>query len=252
MSVEEIEVEPGAFPVKLDPNKSTLISSFGGKGTGKSAANRLIYQSYPFSKIAIDVNGNAEPGPDAVKISAPLPTHMPKPERDPDTNRLIYPNLHFVANPMRSEFRDDLDRGVGMALFPQQQDCLVWCGEIGEFTQANRTGPMLRTLLMQSRHYHCSALFDGPRPMNIDPLVIAQSDVVFIFDLPNPNDRDRIADNIGVPPAEFRRECDETFRRGDFWFMCWDGREKQLLRCEPLPEWAVNASMAGGGVKAAR
>jgi hypothetical protein len=250
VTVEDVEFVE-AFPVALDPTVNTLISCFGGKGTGKSVVNRLVYQSYPFAKLAIDVNGNAEPGQDAKVITAPLPTHMPKPERDPDTGRTIYPNLHFIANPMRAEFRDDLDRAVGMALFPQQQDCLVWCGEVGEFTQANKTGPFLRTLLMQSRHYHCSALFDGPRPVNIDPLVIAQSDVVFVFDLPNPNDRDRIADNIGYPPAEFRRECDETFRRGKYWFLAWDGRTKELIRCAPLPKEAVESSMAGGGVKAA-
>jgi len=145
-------------------------------------------------------------------------------------------NLVFRADPGLATYRDDLDRAVGLALFPQNDRALVWCGEVGEFMpNAGGTRSHMRRLLMQNRHYNVSALFDGPRPMNVDPLVIGQSDLVAIYMLPNPDDRERIAKTIGYPPVRFNAELDTTFRRGKYWFMLWVAETHQLYRCAPLP-----------------
>lgn len=216
----------------LDPSRNWIVSAFGRKGGGKTTLNRRLYRAYPGPKLCIDVNGEAEPGEDAERIRE-LDLRMPEPREE--HGRKIPPNLHYVADPGSATYRDDLDRALGMALYPRESPALVWAGEVGEFTTGNRTGPHLRRLLMQSRHYRTSALFDGPRPMDIDKLVIAQADLVAVYDLPDPDDRDRVAKVIGFPPRQFAAECDATFSKGPYWFLLWHTADKRLYRCPPLP-----------------
>lgn len=229
--------EESEHPFRFDHTKPAILSAFGRKGAGKSTFSRLVYDSWPHDKLCIDVNGDADPGPDAERLTLPLPPGYPdrasglpgSPGRGPR-------NLHYRAHPGSPTYSDDLDRAVGLALFPQPRRVLVWCGEVAEFMpSAQRTGPNMRTLLHQNRHYMATALFDGPRPMNVDPLVLAQSDYVAIYHLPNPADRQRIAETIGYPPARFHDECETTFRRGKYWFLFWDAEHHQLYRCPPLP-----------------
>jgi len=225
----------------IDPSKPCIISAWGRKGSGKSVFNRRVFASWPWDKLAIDVNGDADPGPDAIPVKADaggvLPSRFPAPPtRMPGEPAAGPRTLVYRADPGSPTYWDDLDRAVGMALFPQEHRALVWCGEVGEFMpHASRIGPHMRRLLMQNRHYNVSALFDGPRPVNVDPLVLHQSDFVAVFHLPNPDDRERIAKSIGYPAARFHAECNETWRRGEHWFMLWDAREHQLYRCAPLP-----------------
>jgi hypothetical protein len=88
---------------------------------------------------------------------------------------------------------------------------------------------------MQNRHYNVTALFDGPRPTYVDPLVLHQLDLVAVFPLPNPADRDRIANAIGFPPKEFTAVCHETWRRGDHWFVLYDAKTDTVYRHAPIP-----------------
>ncbi len=197
-----------------------------------------MFRSWPYDKLCIDVNGNAEPGPDAERITLEqVGRRFPAPPAPMPGGPAPGPrNLHWRADPGSPTYDDDLDRAVGMALFPQAHRTLVWCGEVGEFMpSAQRTRPHMRRLLMQNRHYSASVLFDGPRPANVNPLVLAQSDVVAIFTLPNPDDRERIAKEIGYEPKRFHAECAETWRRGDHWFLLWVTKEHALYRCPPLP-----------------
>lgn len=217
------------------PGQTTVTSSFGKKGSGKTTLNRVLYELWPLPKLCLDVNANADPGEDAVRISD-VETRMPHWDAQ---GKKPPPNLHYIANPASPTYRDDLDRGVGMALFPKNDDCLVWVGEVGEFCTGNSCGPHLRLLLQQMRHYRASALFDGPRPMDINPLVLSQSDYVAIFNLPNPRDRERVANSIGLAPREFSDYCDEVFRRGKHHFLLFESDppagEPQLVACEPIP-----------------
>lgn len=222
----------------IDPTREFIISAFGRKRAGKTWFTRRLFDSYPFDKLCIDVNGEADPTCEVEKITAPLPTKWPAVRPGlPGEHRPKYRALYYRADPGSDTYDDDLDRAVGLALNPADRHTLVWCGEIGEFMPtANRTRPHMRRLLMQNRHYAASVLFDGPRPVNVNPLVLTQSDYVAIYDLPNPNDRDRVAETIGFKPQLFDAECDETFRRGPHWFLLWDAEQHVLYRCPPLPK----------------
>ena len=226
----EVDEATRQFPATLDPSRNTIVSAFGRKGPGKSTFNRRLYETWPLDKLCVDVNGEAEPGEDATSLRGELPAKYP-----PRAERNVASNLHYVAKPSSPTFRDDLDRSVALVLYPQDHPVLGWFGEVGEFTTGNKTGPHLRTLLMQSRHYKASALFDGPRPIDVDKLVIAQADLVAIFDLPDPDDRDRVAKVIGWPPKPFATECDVTRQRGLFWFLLYQADGHRLWRCPPLP-----------------
>ena len=232
MSTEQLPEVTHTYPVELDPHKNFIMSAFGRKGAGKTTWNRQLYRDYPLSKLCVDVNGEADPGPEATVIRHPE-HRMPTWEKGKPA-----PNLHYLADPGSDTYRDDLDRAIGMAMYPSSEQSLVWGGEVGELCTGNRTGPHLRRLLMQSRHYRTSALFDGPRPVDIDKLVIAQSDYVAVFDLPDPDDRERVAKVIGYPPKRFAEECEGTFRRGEYWHLLWVSKAKTLYRCPPLPETA--------------
>jgi hypothetical protein len=235
-----IDLTHPEYPLRLDPAGSPMIvSSFGMKKSGKSHLNGLIYQSWPGDKLAIDVNGNAYVGPDAQRVTptpdGQLPKSWPKADRVPGERRKPV-NLHYVANPSAATYRDDLDRAVGMALFPQDHRVLLWAGEVGELTPNSKSAPHMRQALMQNRHYNVFGLFDAPRPMNVDPLILAQSDLVAIFRLPNPDDRKRVADSIGFEPKRFDAECRRCWARGAHWFLLWQVETETLWHVPPLPK----------------
>jgi hypothetical protein len=229
----------------IDPMRPMIASAWGRKGAGKSTFTRRLFRSWTrfFDALAIDVNGDADPGPEAIVVrrdaAGLLPDAFPAAEQLPGAPKPGPRALVFRADPGSPTYADDLDRAVGMALYPQDHRCLVWCGEVGEFTpNAQGTRPHMRRLLMQNRHYLTSALFDGPRPINVDPLILAQSDLCAVYDLPNPADRERVANTIGYPPKRFTEECDITFRRGPYWFLLWHAETHTLYRCAPLPPLA--------------
>jgi hypothetical protein len=219
----------------MDWQKPAIVSAWGAKGSGKSVLNRVLFRSWDLDGVVIDVNGNAEPGERAEKIAGPLPTRFPEQLRmpgEPAKSRV----LHFRAHPGDPKYREQLDQAVGLALYPQRKRVALWAGEVGELCPNGRPGPHMHTLLQQNRHYNVTALFDGPRPVHVPPLVLGQSNLVAVFRLPNPRDRERIADEIGFPPKLFHEAAHACWRT-EHAFLLWDG--KYLHEHEPLPAEAV-------------
>lgn len=235
MTAHVVDVEQGAVWPPLDTSQNQIVLAVGKKGFGKSDAVRVLHGWWPdVDKLTIDVNGDADPGADAQKLTDPLPSKMP--ERT-DKDRPL--NLHYIANPKSATYRDDLDRAVGLALFPKERRTLLWIDEIGEVTQTNKTPPNLRLLLQQSRHYHASALMCGPRPVMIDRLCVAQADRILMFFTPLKDDREYIADHAGIDRRLLEAAHDEVRRRGKFWHLMYIADEpEELYLCPPMPaEW---------------
>lgn len=217
----------------LDWSRPSIITAWGTKGSGKSVLNRLVFRSWDLDAVCVDVNGNADPGPHAEKLDGDLPKSFPE--------RLTLPGepsrprvLHYRAHPADPSYRLKLDQAVRLALYPQRKRTLLWAGEVDEFHQGGQPVPHLKTVLRQNRHYNVTALFDGPRPVFVHPLCLAQSDLVAVFHLPNPRDRERIADSIGFPPKLFHEAAHGCWRT-EHAFLLWDSRAKRLYEHEPLP-----------------
>lgn len=219
------------FPA-LNPDLNQIVLVIGRKGSGKSVHARELFRGWPYiDKFVIDPTGDADPGDDLGTVTfRTLPNALPAPKRKGE-----FTVSRWVADPSSPTYREDLDRAVGLALFPKNRRTLLWVDEAGEVFPANRTGPNARTLLQQSRHWYTSVLLCTPRPMNIDPLCISQADRVVLYDLPHPRDRERVAAAIGIEPRVLSAELDATRGRGAHWFLLYDARAHELYRCPPLP-----------------
>jgi hypothetical protein len=215
----------------IDPESNQILAFFGRKGSGKSAAAREHFRSWPATdRLVIDINGDADPGDDlqAIPLRGPL-VQLPdrKDSRTPETYR-------WIADPKAASFREDIDKAIGSALFPRHRKVLIWIDEGGEAFPVNQTGPNGRLLLHQSRHFQTSALICAPRPKGLDPLSYGQADRVILFDVPAPADRQRLAETVGISAAKLTTVMDETNRRGDHWSTMFEAREHRLYRLPPF------------------
>jgi hypothetical protein len=215
----------------IDPTSNQILAFFGRKGSGKSACAREHFRAWPGAdRLIIDINGDADPGDDlpATVLHGPL-VQLPKrkDERVPEVYR-------WIADPKSPNFREDIDKAIGAALFPRERKVVIWIDEGGEAFPVNQTGPNGRLLLHQSRHFDTSALICAPRPKGLDPLSYGQADRVLLFDVPSPMDRQRLADTIGISAAKLSAVMDETNRRGDHWSTMFNVAEHRLYRLPPF------------------
>lgn len=227
----------------IDPGKNQVVLAVGRKGSGKSVSARTLFRSWPgVDRVVLDVTGDADPGDDLSPISLPNPVPARLPKYDPDAGPQVY---RWVADPHSATYRDDLDAALALGLWPKDRPVLMWVDEAGEVFKANQTGPHGRTALHQSRHHQLSLLLCCPRPKGIDPLCLMQADRVLMYDVPNPADRERLAEAIGIKPQHLKSELDRTRkertidgrqRGGDWWYLMYVADEHQLYRCPPLPQ----------------
>lgn len=232
---------PVAFP-PIDPSKNTIALFIGRKGSGKSQLARELFRHWPgCDRVVIDPTGDADPGAD---LEPEKLTRLPRPVDDgpvqlPPRRRNVadgkqHPGVYwYVANPQSPTYRDDLDRAVGLGLFPKGRKVLLWIDEAGEVFPSNTIGPNARTLLQQSRHWHTSALICCPRPITIDPLVLAQADRVYMFDVPAAPDRKRLADTLGYD-LKVMNDWLNIVARSKYWFLMFDAAEHAMYLCPPV------------------
>lgn len=211
---------------RVDPDSPTFMCFLGRKGSGKSVLARAFWDTWPGDQLCIDVTRDALTPADVQEtFSAPI-DQWPSPAKEEEPVRIRY-----TPDSKSPTFLDDVDRVVGLsALKKRSGGCLLWVDEMGMVNEANRTRPHMRHLLHSGRHDKSSALLCMPRPIGVDPLALSQSDVVYVFDMPNPADCKRVADVCGINPREF----DEAMHSlGKFEYLRWDGEE--LVAFPPLP-----------------
>lgn len=218
---------------KPDPHKPVQITVVGRKGSGKTEIAYLFFDSYPFDRATIDPNGDLKVPEDTLELDTPLPTRWPG-----EAYEKLYPSGHerkqqtlrFVPNFHEPDYLEDMDRVVGMC-FGHRRTCLFF-DECHEGAPANRTPPHMRRALRQGRHADLTLILATPRPMTVDPLVLAQADWVYVFDLPNPADRKRVAETIGWDPRDF---SDAVESLPEFGYLRYDAAKKDLAKFPPLP-----------------
>lgn len=225
------ELEQGTSSSRIDPHKSAFIDVFGRKGSGKSVLARHIFTSYPKDRLVVDITGDEhlEHVPNVKTIRDPLPGSWPV-----DFNVLgpskVRQTLRYVPDAGLPTYRENLDAAVGLAY--QHRDCLAWLDEVGALTKGNRTGPWFMRALHQGRHQGLSLLMCGPRPVDIDPLVLSQADLIYVFQMPHPHDRERVAAAIGWPPKEFGTIVDGLER---YHYLEYNALTQELTQYPPLP-----------------
>jgi hypothetical protein len=207
-----------------------FVVCVGRKGQGKSELAYVLWDSWERDRIVVDVTGDVgghHPEPDTFDLEVPPPGHWPTEMQDAEADRL---SLRYVPDHSHPDYKADLDRVVGLAF--SHGDCLLWVDEIGEVAPSNQVLPNTRRALHMGRHQNLNMIMTGPRPMTIDPLVMAQADVVYAFDLPNPDDRKRLADTIGWD----RRDVDDAMAElPDHGYLRFVASEHELAIFPPLP-----------------
>jgi len=225
------DAELAARALEIDPDRSTFILAVGRKGSGKSAACELIFDSWPYDRVVLDVTGDAKPSdPHTIALTAPFPSQLPEP-REPGERVTVWARV----DPRSPTYLEDQDEALNLALYPRHTPVLFWEDEHGQSGTANMIKPNHRLMLQSSRHYYVSCLFACPRPRQIPVLTIQQADKVLIFITPNKEDRELIANNIGYPVALFELAYKEMIRQGPHWFLLWDSQLGRLFLCPPLP-----------------
>lgn len=230
----------------LDPDTPTIVSIFGRKRSGKSVLASRLWRTYPFDRVCIDPAGDADVGreddpQDPIRVihgtGDDIPTRFPT---DPDGKRM---SVRYEGDVGSATYQDDLDRAVAIGLFHPRKRCLMWVDEVGDLTTGNKTPPNFRRALHKSRHYGLSMLMCGPRPMDVNRLVVSQADLLYVFDLPIPEDRERIAKTIGYDPREFDEIILGLPLHG---FVQWDATARTLTEYPPLPLRAAEITNTDG------
>ncbi len=202
----------------LDPDVCNFISIFGRKGSGKSVRARKIYEFWPAPALLIDVIGDVDPiGPDGKPLRAirEVPERWPTHEVDGHTE--LVPRLWYVPDQSSPSHMQEMDQAGGLAY--RTGDCLVWLAEVHVILPVHSAGrmPQARRALIQGRHRNLSMMSCGPRPRDIDKLVLQQSDHILTYHLPNPDDRQYIAEMGGCPRKVFEAEHARLGRHEYLW-----------------------------------
>lgn len=222
-----------------DPHKAFYVFTSGKKGSGKSVVCRAWFDPYPLDRIVIDPTHDLRDdfradGVDFTELRADeLPARLRRAE-DRDEHDRARKTWLFCPDMGSDTAEDDMDRVVGLAL--GRGPTLLWCDEFGTQTTGNKTGKNMRRVLHHGRHDDLTFLVACPRPIDINPLAINQADLVYTFATKNPDDRDRVARNIGQDCAEFSAINADLVRRGPYWHTKYDDKTGELWIMPPLPK----------------
>ncbi len=219
---------------ELDAHRSTHIAVLGKKGTGKTELAFHVFETYPFDRIAVDPNADIVFGPDVEELPEPPPARWPEWPAEALGRKPRRRTFRYVPDFGDPAYREDLDRVIGLAYGHPRT--LLFVDEAHEAFPAGRVLPHARRALRQSRHRQLSMILATPRPLTVDPLVISQADWVYIFRLPNPNDRKRVAECIGWDPKAFD---EAVFALGRFEYLRYDAGEEDLAHFPPLPAHVI-------------
>lgn len=227
---------------QLDASRGLIVTCLGKKRSGKSKMALLVFESYPYDRVVIDVNGDDPPLKNVIELHGTvdeLPTKWPE-EMRKDGERMT---LRYHPDHGSPTFLEDVDAVLGMA-FRTGRVCVL-VHEMALVAPAGKTPPSTKRILQSNRHRQLTLIACAPRPITMDPYVLLQSDLVFTFEMPNKADRDRVAENIGWEKDDFTLAVKEL---GPHEYLRFDANEDKpgegepdmrLVSCPPLPRDVV-------------
>lgn len=209
-----------------------IIGAFGAAGSGKSVLMDYLWRRWQRDRLAID------PTHDWLPAGAKV-THQELevwPVAEGYDERRQRQSLVYRPDTGNGAWRDDMDRAVGVTLTHARRTgrpTLLVLDEVGEMAiNPQATLPHLRRVLYTGRHYDVNVIGGGPRPVDIPKLFLQQCRYVAMFRLPNPADRERIADMMGFP-RELIHELHGQLPA--FGFVWLDTREVEAYVYDPIP-----------------
>ncbi len=184
-----------------------IVTVVGRKRSGKSILAGTIARSYPGDLVVLDIAGDDGPeGPNVITYrgtSDDFPARWPESQRQGRQPMI----LRICPDAGSPTHLDDMDAAVGLAM--AHGHCGLLVHETGVLAKANQVRPHTRRLLAHNRHSQVTAILCCPRPLDIDPSILGQSDVLYVFRVPQPQDRRRISDVTGSDPALIDRALSE-------------------------------------------
>lgn len=237
----------------IDPSQGVIITCFGKKRSGKSVMGRLLFDAYPYDRLVISANEDdgpfADPDNDVFEIRGSvdeLPPRWPEELRRHDDAGPRRMTLRYVPDPGSPTVLEDVDHMLGVA--QAHGHCAVLIHEIRFAAPAGRVPPHMNRLLNNNRHDHVTMILCGPRPITVDPLVIGQSDLIYIFEMQVAADRKRVAETIGWDPRDLDDAIDDLGRHE---YLRYDSNQEKpsseldddmrLVHCPALPKDVVAA-----------
>jgi len=252
----------------LDLSTGRILVFQGKKESGKSVAALWVFRSFPLDKLVIDIAHDDGPmGPGVVEISgtaATLSPHWPEHQRVGKLPMIV----RYTPEDGSKTFLEDIDFVVGMAWrhSTKKKPVMVLIHETNLAVPVGQTKPNMRTVLNSNRHRTLHVLLCQPRAKKSDPLVLAQADLIYTFDMPGWSDVVRTAEVIGwnardldnaikrLPPHGFlrydAREAKPPPPPPDVDVDAWEAQHEdwRLVQQAPLPadvvrvtrEWAMN------------
>ena len=211
----------------------------GKKHEGKSELTYALWQSWEGDRAVLDTTADfigKHPDPDVITLEE-VPDRWPEHLRK-DGARL---SLRYVPNIKAANWREEADRFLGLCY--EHGNMLVVVEEVGNFAPVGIPLPNTRVILHHGRHQGLYSIWNGPRTIGLDVLVLAQADVVYFYKLPSARDRKRLADNIGVEP-EVIDEAVHSLKPHEYGRWVDAAGEGELVIFPPLPLPAQTSTAA--------
>lgn len=223
---------------EIDPAIGAIIFCAGRKRSGKSKMALLWFESYPYDRVVIDINGTDGPHKDVIELRGTvdeLPTKWPEDLRE-DGKRMT---LRYHPDMGSPTYLEDIDAVLGMA-YRTGRVCIL-IHEVGLVAKSSKTPPHMLRILQSNRHRKITLIQCAPRVKTTNTLAYGQADLLYVFDLPNGDDRDALADAIGWDRADFALGVQEL---GPHEYLRADTNEARpaegepdmrVVHCEALP-----------------
>src|SRR5574341_1308101 len=140
-----------------------FLGYLGKKRTGKSKLARLTFETYPFDKVIIDVNGTDRPAPGTYQelrgTVEDLPVRWPERLRQQENRPMT---LYYQPDAGSETFLEDQDVIIAMAW--AHGKCAVLVHEMGLLAPVHKPPRHVKRVLQAGRHRGLSLFWCTDRP----------------------------------------------------------------------------------------